>query len=55
MRAALVNFQGRTFDELGLEQARVGEWHNLVVVILDDDLGISNFFRSSYFSTAGFS
>lgn len=37
MRGSLVNLQSRAFDELGLEQAGVGERHDLVVVALYDE------------------
>jgi hypothetical protein len=37
VRGAVVDFQGRALDELGLEQARGGERHDLVVVALHDE------------------
>src|SRR6266436_7584674 len=33
---ARIDLQDRALDELVLEQARVGVWHDLVVVALDD-------------------
>ena len=36
MRGALIDLQNCAFDELGLEQASVGERHDLVVVALND-------------------
>src|SRR5262249_4977848 len=37
VRGALVHLQGGALDELGLEQAGVGERHDLVVVALEDE------------------
>src|SRR5260370_8530127 len=37
VRGALVDLQSRAFDELGLEQAGVGERHDLIVVALHDE------------------
>jgi hypothetical protein len=47
VRQALVDLELRTRHQLGRQQGRIGDRHDLVVVAVHDEVGTSIFFRSS--------